>query len=746
MYDLYADMRQHVLGSCGEFREIRPFSKLDIAQIVHCLAFFSAEMLGPGWPEHVLILNWSTATRSAFTSLFKATRLVLSVLHDETHWALMAVLAGQEQAVCYDSGPERRPGISRAAESMCRYLSSEYAAVLSLVHADMPHQADSWSCGPRAVLGGRHVLAEVAANRWSSLPRAVPSSALSLQAMIDLCKVKSQAVTERSRAPETNEAPREKRTPEPHEDEPTQKRRLTSQPEKCHNDQATPGGDGSISPPRKHNNYRTTPEKPKNSDHSISPPGKHNNNRTTPEKPKSKDHSISPPKVSPTQAEKESLKKIENELAAKHNFTHNFQFQKAHYAHRVALGVQGHWAAFLRTVRESSATSCPACQECLQMIAEPEGKEAPAEEIADAMPAAKEGRARGRPAKGVEWMGLPAFLEERRKGIYLEVDASKRTYVCRLCDQKLLLQRDGITFIEKHEQRKLHQYQLRLWKSGLHGEGAETDEPAQALKPCMGLKIDCARSLRSSAESIANWVAGGMPFTKTTSQGTATPLQLATFRFEPDGAILLRHTQCSSQMSASACNLCASLSCSDKLATEIRRWSWNLDLIQLGHLLSWGTPEEIRQHEQVIMSRDYFDSAKHGRELTAIKKLQVTDATTRIRVSIMSIPRAVRNPSLQSLIQLRLDMDYISPKKVDKNVFQTLLRKYQNALDAGVCHRDDFALAAKAPWQRSVRDGWMYVHGRDALRFTAHPRHPESNQLPCSLPWSCQNVLCVLHL
>lgn len=168
----------------------------------------------------------------------------------------------------------------------------------------------------------------------------------------------------------------------------------------------------------------------------------------------------------------EKLRDLEDKLRDEKGFSHNFDFQRLH-REKDMQPRRGHWQEFLAAYRDGKVMRCAACKECRQVIdsgsqgrqeeSDAEGQEA--DPIADDAPKI-EGRKRGRPRKNSEWVGLKEWMKQNRSGIYSLLDEKDNKWLCRLCNKELKLQRDGITFVQAHEQRALHQAKLALFRNG----------------------------------------------------------------------------------------------------------------------------------------------------------------------------------------------------------------------------------------------------------------------------------------
>ena len=88
------DLENHVL-QVHAFHTIRMDFMMDLGQVMHGLAAMAKSACGDRWVEDVVLQSWSIAERCDKFSLFPRASLILTVLHDNNHWALLCILVGQ---------------------------------------------------------------------------------------------------------------------------------------------------------------------------------------------------------------------------------------------------------------------------------------------------------------------------------------------------------------------------------------------------------------------------------------------------------------------------------------------------------------------------------------------------------------------------------------------------------------------------------------------------------------------------
>ena len=699
-YLLHEDLLHHML-EIYEFHEVRPKTRLSLPQVAHGLAFACQEIVGNLWTKKVVILNWSTLGRSALTSLFATAKIAVTILHSAKHWALLVLLRPQMEAVVYDSGRGSgsvRPGIQDAISNACQHFANEYSCEINPKYAVVPSQPDGWSCGHRVVLSFACVLETLLDNSWLALPAKIPPECFEDEWIQNLCRVQCQlgktptaVIPEcdpcRLEDMEKHDVPVENQT-----EKPDRKRKATlvskepvPSPESKASSPAVPSPESKASSPQ--------------GSADSSPPTK-------------KGKVSAKKKSSPTSADsKKKQKDLENYWQSELSFTHNDDFQKIHVAQKISVK-KGHWNAFVSAMLHVKPMDCTACVECRDIINKREAGEeekdaascqvvaaedgAEEEKPQEQQPQGKLGRRVGRPKKNAEWNGLSNYLQQHRPGVYRCLDPEQNMWFCNLCHQKLKLQRDGLTFVTSHEKRELHKAKVRLMEANMLGE---LPVIADIEKPCCGMNVfDESCHLFQAKESITNWMASGMPFANSESASRPSILQQCLLISSPDGGIVAKHRACTGEMSVGPCTKCYPLLHNPALVSEIQKWSWKVDLVQLAHFLLAGTAEESRDWQETIKARDYFCSEIHGKELSRLVAMKPSLAAQRVRISLCSITLARRNASLQNLISLRLpDSSTSCLQDTDKAVYRTLMKKFQGALENGTCHEDEFALASQAP-------------------------------------------------
>ena len=395
----------------------------------------------------------------------------------------------------------------------------------------------------------------------------------------------------------------------------------------------------------------------------------------------------------------QELRDLEDRLIQDHKFTHNVDFQKEHRS-RHMMPRKGHWEDFLLKFKDAKAMTCEACRACRDKLGGVPCEEeeipvlAACEEVAAPIEEKEMPRKRGRPRADQEWIGLPAWIEKHRAGLYQQLpeeDGCTTGWLCRICNIELNFFRDGLTYLLKHESGNGHKSRAALMKGGLLPAGPSVE--ANRIVPCSGALVsnkNLVPFLFAIKESIAIWLQGGSPSVK----GSCPMLNEVSFAFAEDD-VMFRHQKCKGEDSPGLCHLCFQASRNTHLTKEIQKWAWRLDLVDLCHHFLLGTSEEVTQQQERISARDYFQKEHHGAEMARLMKLSPMDAAARVRSQILSIQKSKRNPALQALVETRLaDARGLTCQSMEKNVMMTLLSKFQGAVERGECHKSDFELAS----------------------------------------------------
>ena len=159
--------------TCCDFEAdlLRPWPKqtalahqqLHWGTILHGLVECAKNYCGQTWPESVILLSASAAQTAELVSLQANAELVLAVLSNNHHWALLALKKGCPKCLLLDALKD--PEISLAADAFLVYMASHWLQRLELWQLDLPAQETDWECGQRVIVTADAILASVFEHR-----------------------------------------------------------------------------------------------------------------------------------------------------------------------------------------------------------------------------------------------------------------------------------------------------------------------------------------------------------------------------------------------------------------------------------------------------------------------------------------------------------------------------------------------------------------------------------------------------
>jgi len=106
-------------------------------------------------------------------------------------------------------------------------------------------------------------------------------------------------------------------------------------------------------------------------------------------------------------------------------------------------------------------------------------------------------------------------------------------------------------------------------------------------------------------------------------------------------------------------------------------------------LAAYGTQEEAQRHEKVMKARDYVTLDWDGFDMEEVFAMTPAKLIWHVRKNMESVPKQVRNASYESLIQLRLAGLAEFTGDVQKNVFASIVQRFQSSLLSGQVVDDD---------------------------------------------------------
>lgn len=392
---------------------------------------------------------------------------------------------------------------------------------------------------------------------------------------------------------------------------------------------------------------------------------------------------------------KEDTQKLAQELEDK-GLSYNDVFQKTH-AHSKILCRKGHWSAFLEKIASDKPLECDACQKLynkfvLDIVDEPVQAE---EEEEDPNPEDLQPRKRGRPKKGevVDETFLIKYIQSKRLGIYELTKTSESDFVffCIPCQRKIPFFRNALTYLNKHELHcQSHRKGLQLLNLNIEGNSLEDKKPCQGL--CVNeLSSDTCGKTSELVESLKIWFAAGMPFVlTTTASNKGCCLEQCSWRMEGD-QFVCRHSKCVGIPVTGACHVCKSIVQSPKMASEIGRWAYKIDLGTLAHNCAYASEAERQNHISQMMNRDYRRLELAGSDLEEILKMLPRQIVMHVRKAWESVARFRRSGSYDGYVKMHIQglAEYgLHGNSMNKDVFATLVQNFRSAMEEGTAVED----------------------------------------------------------
>lgn len=396
---------------------------------------------------------------------------------------------------------------------------------------------------------------------------------------------------------------------------------------------------------------------------------------------------------------KEKAQEMQKELESR-GLTHNDKFQKLHAAKKI-LCRKGHWNCFLERLIMKIPIECEACKLLVDKYVH--GIEVDHPAVQDQPPAVLEPRARGRPRRGdtVDPQFLQKFIEAKRAHIYQVTPKSELEfeYFCIPCQKSIPFFRNSLTYMTKHERvSQSHRKGLELLNIDIHT--FEHQNNKQERKPCTGI---CVNGLSGAScgkmamlmESLQTWCAAGMPYVS--SSNKSLPVENCFWKLDGD-QFICRHVKCSGTPSIDGCHVCKALFQDDKMATEIAKWAYKIDLGVLANSCAYWTESDRQKHIAEMMNKDYRKTGMAGSDLEETLCMSSRQIVLNVRKSWESVPRSRRNGSYDAFVNLHIAglADYAAQEDApEKEIFANMVSKYRNALEQGSCIEE-------APWPHTV--------------------------------------------
>ena len=568
---------------------------LNMCHLMHMLLLIAKKSLGDDWAAKLAIADASSEQRMEVLTLYgQAVGYIVAILHSANHWALAAYSKASKQLVMYDGRTDQVT--SDQAYSFGLHLGMP--AETPVCRCDLPQQLDAWSCGHRALIAFAQICRAAASQTF--LPTSLREGCFSkknINSIVDFWNV-SMATMRQGQARESS-SPGTKRLQadvvdsqaDCFEQTPSPKKRRLSR----HDDGTTM---------KKHS--ATKLEKPMGA--------------------KSKDVNLRD-------------KQCGEARAVAHGIDHQVVFQKEHNAAQMRVRA-GHWAEFCCSIIDGRALSCSVCEQLRSKALSRDSQEEPEEPIAKADPDDKDVKEH-----------IDDWLVRNRPGVYKKLPpevGKKYPYYCNLCRCPLQFFRAyDREYVFIHERRKKHIHALMT-------SNTAPMDTAQHQK-CSGVFISDERfEIHKVQHSARNWLDAGQPrFRNAAAQ--FDELDLATFRTEKDGAIVMKHRDCTGETAwgKTHCVSCIDLARNTKLLKTLAKWSYDIDLCALSRQLARGHDHGMQYVEKMRHSDYAFHVQAELRALACPSKT-AQQKQQKIVERFASIPHHKRSTALQKLIELYL--------------------------------------------------------------------------------------------
>ena len=399
---------------------------------------------------------------------------------------------------------------------------------------------------------------------------------------------------------------------------------------------------------------------------------------------------------------KNKIAELQEEFEKK-GLEHNNIFQSTHARLKIQPK-RGHWQQdFLKKIVCNEEFDCSACTllynkyvldiDDPQAQADQQDVAPPDAEVPDVEVDGLQPRKRGRPKKGSQYDEdfLKKYILQNRRGVYTETETSHSgsyDYFCVPCNRPVPMFRNALTYLKEHEKCSSHVKGLAYLKLSVDGKR----DVAETV-PCRGVLItelsaeDTCGQLHLITDSIRSWIAAGMPCIVSIT-GKSLLLEQSTWRMDGE-QIILRHKDCLAIECADGCPQCKTFAQQPRLMSEIAKWSYKIDLATLAQLLAYSTSEEQKKHVGLMRTRDYRRLDLAGSDLNILLKQSNRQQILHIRKAIESVASCRRNQAFEAFVNLRLrGLAEFSVGDIQKDVFSTLISRFQSAIECGSAMED----------------------------------------------------------
>ena len=675
--------------TCCDFEAdlLRPWPKqtalahqqLHWGTILHGLVECAKNYCGQTWPESVILLSASAAQTAELVSLQANAELVLAVLGNNHHWALLALKKGCPKCLLLDALKD--PEISLAADAFLVYMASHWLQRLELWQLDLPAQETDWECGQRVIVTADAILASVFEHREPWPPALLPDL-VGAEAVRQLCGMgKGQDtvpdIPDLFDSPPKKAALKREPTFEAPSTPPRATRRKLPEGSPVH---AKPLAGKRLKEEKKE--IKAEGREAEDSDEMLGllDLAKHTAQALVEEAATSKPRQK---KATKKELKTKALKQLQEKGLS---FT---EFQNQHNELKKDCA-KGHYEQFLLALARRENMTCKACQafHARMMPAQPPkplpaapadpAAGEPGQQIALAEPEPEQSkRKRGRPKKGEEVQTMADWVAANRApGAY--VCQSATVFWCSRCKENVNVHRAtacGSIWLERHEMRK-------------HSDGGRPNEAAQ----CPGIVVGAGHhAIDKAPQAVRKWVEGGMLLLR--EDGNSKEYS---FTWVGEN-LLLRASGCSDVLGAGACRSCTQAAGDKDFLDMVVRMSFRQELGNYAVALALKTDEEKQRLWTSLEEVDWKTWKSVLHDLAELRAIESSlGRLNTIKRKLGSVTRERRSSRYNAWLEATvLNLEMGSESDDARKMYAVLCKSFADKVVEGNIQRSDLKLAAE---------------------------------------------------
>ncbi|CAE6925676.1 unnamed protein product [Symbiodinium sp. CCMP2592] len=620
----------------GLKESLQPEQQLSWAACIHALVEVCKDNWGVFWPRHCVVMCGSAAESLGLLRLQASATYLLAMISTSTHWAMCCAKKGEQDLLVFDG--QQVPEILDAAEAISLHVQDHWGTELRVMPQAVTPQADSWSCGHRAVLAAKLFLQ----GREQSWPPEIDPDAFSDGNIKAFC----------SRPCRSKAAPKAA-VAKPGCQHSKAKAKASKAAKESSQALVRDDGDD-VHPPAEDGGEEEEPEAA----------GKRQSSLMVDQPPPKKR------KQSKKQQEAE-LKESARVQAEKAGVSYQVEFQKRHHKNKDHMGQQ-HWHHFLLALAKHSPLTCKTCKELRDQVLQPSPEQvveaAPADDVV-AAPALKVSTGPGRPGRGCVSVKLKDLLERDRPGIYEHKHGN--LWLCRPCGQEVNFDRPGASgwkYVISHE-GKTHKRRLHEWQA------QQAVAPLQDKAPnCHGVRVgegDVAELDRYSS-SFETWVKVGM--IRCIDRTGQDPLEKCALSWEQE-ILVLKAKACTGR--GPICEQCRATASSRMLHRAVAKWACIVDSCDLARQIVYGSADDILSAKEKLIQSDYYSFSECRREVDGYLQIE----------SSMALLAAIKRRTGST--------EYNDSAESEKIALKELCKKFEGNLLNGSIKKENLMIASQ---------------------------------------------------